>query len=166
MTPRSSTYKERAAIPREDIEPPEIQLLALQQGAAVELHPAVISQRADLAHAVLDVAEEGAAAAAVGVFPHGHGQPGGGAFREGGDGGEGLGAAPVRGVGVGGEGVAAASDWSGVCRDGAGGVDSAGGEDGEGVGGGRGRGGGGAEDGESDNEEFAKHFRGGVYRTV
>lgn len=166
MSPRSSAHEKRTAIPREDIERREIQLLALQQGAPVELHRGVIRERADLAHAVLDVAEEGAAATAVAGFPHGHGESGGRAFREGGDAGEGLCVAPVRGVGVRGEGVAAIGEGSGVCGDRAGRVDSAGGEDGEGVHGGRSGGGGGAEDGEGDNEELVKHCDGGVYRTV
>lgn len=134
--------------------------LPIQQRAPIILYRLIREDRTDIVHAVRDVAEERAAAAAGVELPHRHGQAGERALGECGGRGEGLRPAPVRGVGVGGEGEAAAREGSRVGGDRAVWVDSPGGEDGEGVGCGGGRGGESTENGEEEEKRVAEHREG------
>lgn len=109
----------RALIPAQHIYAREIQLLIGTQRAPSDLGRLIVQDRSDALQPVLHVREECASAAASELGPEGDGDTRALALGEVSGGGGGLGADPVRCVGVGLEGEAAAGDGHGVGGDGA-----------------------------------------------
>lgn len=124
--PRGRRHIDAARVQIQRIHGIKIELFGVEQRAAVVQHRRVVRDEADLETAVRDVKEEAAGAAAVGFGPHADGEAGDRAFgkRQ-----RLVGEDPMRGVGVGGEGVATVGEGGGVGWDRAEGVDAPEGQD-------------------------------------